>query len=299
MSSNQVDLFEIYPEIFDRPETIIEKAAAPILKWAGGKRQLLAEFFKFLPSTFNRYYEPFIGGGAFLFALSPPDVVVNDYNEELINVYRTVKSNVHDLIKLLEEHKSKDSKDYYYNIRNVDRDVECYSRMSDIDRAARFIYLNKTCFNGLYRVNKKNQFNVPRGGAIDPDIVNEQGLLKANLFFNSRDVTFLNGDFREAVTTASKDDFVYMDPPYDVLTKQSFVDYTNSGFNRDMQVVVRETLDELTQKGVMVMLSNSATDFIKDLYKDYTIHLVDAPRYVGASESSRGKVEEVLVINYA
>ncbi|CAD5980349.1 Modification methylase DpnIIA [Planktothrix tepida] len=274
----------------------------PFLKWAGGKRQLLPEICKYLPKNIGKttYYEPFLGGGALLFELQPKTAIVNDSNKELINCYRVIKDKVEELIEILKVHQAKNSKEYYDYLRGIDRLKE-YREYSDIQKAARIIYLNKTCYNGLFRVNSKGHFNVPFGRYKNPNILDEAVLRGVNDYFNQNTVTFLNVDFAEAVKDAKKGDFVYFDPPYDpVSNTASFTGYDINGFNQNEQRRLKQVVDELTEKGCHVMLSNSATDFILDLYKDYqeTIKTVSATRSINSNALKRGKIDEVLVLNY-
>ncbi|WP_395649146.1 DNA adenine methylase [Planktothrix agardhii] len=274
----------------------------PFLKWAGGKRQLLPEILKYLPKNIGKttYFEPFLGGGALLFELQPKQAIVNDSNRELINCYRVIKDNVEELIEVLKVHKAKNSKEYFDYLRGIDR-LKQYNKFSDIQKAARIIYLNKTCYNGLFRVNSKGQFNVPFGSYKNPNILDEAVLRGVNDYLNQKSVTFLNRDFAEAVKDAKKGDFVYFDPPYDpVSNTASFTGYDINGFNQNEQRRLKQVVDELTEKGCNVMLSNSATDFILDLYKDhkYTIETVSATRSINSNALKRGKINEVLVLNY-
>lgn len=274
----------------------------PFLKWAGGKRQLLPEILKYLPKNIGKttYFEPFLGGGALLFELQPKQAIVNDSNRELINCYRVIKDNVEELIEVLKVHKAKNSKEYFDYLRERDR-LKQYNKFSDIQKAARIIYLNKTCYNGLFRVNSKGQFNVPFGSYKNPNILDEAVLRGVNDYLNQKSVTFLNRDFAEAVKDAKKGDFVYFDPPYDpVSNTASFTGYDINGFNQNEQRRLKQVVDELTEKGCNVMLSNSATDFILDLYKDhkYTIETVSATRSINSNALKRGKINEVLVLNY-
>lgn len=267
------------------------KLAQPFLKWAGGKRQLLPEIRKYVPKKFNTYYEPFVGAGAVLFDIQPKKAVINDINLELINTYKVIKDNVDELIEDLKKHKNE--KDYFYEIRDLDRKEE-FKELSLVERSSRIIYLNKTCFNGLFRVNSQGQFNVPFGKYKNPQIVNEIVLRAVHNYLNSNDVTILNEDFETVVANAKKGDFIYFDPPYDpVSDTSSFTGYSLDGFNKDDQIRLRDTFVELDKKGCKVLLSNSATDFIKDIYKDFHIEIVSASRNINSVASKRGKIDEV------
>lgn len=272
------------------------KLLKPFVKWAGGKRQLLPEIKKYIPEEYSTYYEPFVGGGAVLFHIQPEKFVINDVNREIVNVYNTVKNEVENLITELKSYEN--DADFYYKIRAIDR-VENFSNLSNVKKAARVIYLNKTCFNGLFRVNRQGQFNVPFGKYKKPNIVNEDTLRAVNQYFAQAKGEILNTDFAECLSKAKKDSFVYLDPPYDpVSNSSSFTGYTLSGFNRYEQERLKTTCDKLNQKGCKFLLSNSATDFIKDLYKDYKIEIVKAGRSINSKASKRGKIEEVLIRNY-
>ena len=270
---------------------------SPILKWVGGKRQLLPSIVPRIPKSYSTYVEPFLGGGALLFATQPKVALVNDVNEELINVYQVVKDDVEELVSLLKTYDS--SSETFYRIRGLDRDVEKYASLSDVERAARIIYLNKTCFNGLFRVNRKGQFNVPFGKYKKPNIVNESVLRGVSEYFNSVDITFTSKDYLSVLESIPSDSFVYLDPPYDPISETaSFTDYAKGGFGRDEQVKLHDACVALDDMGIKFMLSNSATDFIKKLYADFKINIVSANRAVNSNGSKRGKVEKVIVWNY-
>lgn len=268
----------------------------PFLKWAGGKRQLLPEINKHLPKKFYTYYEPFIGAGAVLFDLTPTKAVVNDYNKELINTYLVIKNNLNELIEDLKKHINE--KEYYLEIRALDR-IENYCEISPIIKASRFIYLNKTCFNGLYRVNSKGYFNVPFANAKNPSIYNEEVLVNIHNYLNNNDIQIHSGDFDKVLQNAKENDFVYLDPPYDPLSEtSSFTNYIDYEFNKKEQERVKKVVDRLTNQNVKVMISNSSTDFIKELYKDYNIHIVQAKRNINSKGDSRGNVDELIIKNY-
>lgn len=268
----------------------------PFLKWAGGKRQLLDEIRKYVPKGYNTYYEPFVGGGAVLFSLQPERAVINDINAELIRTYRVIRDDVDTLLEHLAKHQN--DKEYFYELRALDR-TEQFEALSPAERASRLIYLNKTCYNGLFRVNRQGQFNVPFGDYKNPNIVNEPVLRAVHQYLVENEIEILNTDFVEAVATAKEGDFVYIDPPYDPISStSSFTGYSLDGFGRDEQIRLKQTVDSLTNRGCKVLLSNSATDFIKDLYKDYQIVIVTANRAINSNASRRGKIDEVLVMNY-
>ena len=269
---------------------------APFVKWVGGKRQLLKYIKPILPESINTYYEPFIGGGALLFDHKPSVAVINDYNKELINTYNVIKGDVEALIADLKTHVY--DKDYFYEIRSLDRNSD-YSSMSDLKRASRLLYLNKSCFNGLYRVNSKGEFNSPFGSYTNPNIVNEDTLVAVSRYLNNNNVTTRTGDFQEAVFDAQDGDFVYFDPPYDPVSKSAnFTAYSKLGFSREDQERLRDLCIELTDRGVKFLLSNASTDFINELYSGFTILEVGANRAINSNGAKRKKVQEVLVRNY-
>lgn len=266
----------------------------PIVKWVGGKRQLMFELIKNVPQNFKRYYEPFIGGGALFFELQPQNAYISDMNEELINLYSVVRDNVYELIHDLCKHEI--SKEYFLEIRNLDR-TEKYKNLSNVERASRFIYLNRTCFNGMYRVNSKGEFNVPFGNYKNPRIVDESNLLNCSELLKKTEIKC--ADFSEILNFVKKGDFVYFDPPYVPLNEtSSFTSYTKDGFDINMQFKLREVCDELNSMGVKFMLSNSDTKLVNELYANYEIKKVFASRQINANADGRGKITEVLVRNY-
>lgn len=274
------------------------KRMKPFTKWTGGKRKLLPILTELLPDDFNRYYEPFIGGGALLFKLLPHDAVINDFNEELINSYLQIRDNPNGLIDLLAEHRDKNSKDYYLNIRSADRDGRIES-MTDVERAARILYMLRVDFNGLYRVNSKNQFNVPYGRYKNPKILDKDLIYEVSGYLNANNIQILQGDFANAVADAIDGDLVYFDPPYIPLSEtSSFTSYTHEGFSYEDQVRLRNTVRDLTRRGVNVILSNSSSPLVEDLYQEFNLHYVDASRTNGAKPTSRGKIKEIIVTNY-
>jgi DNA adenine methylase len=279
--------------------TRVNKLVSPVVKWVGGKRQLIKEIGKYLPEKWTSYYEPFIGGGAVLFHLQPSKAVINDTNSELINLYRIIKSHPDELIKDLRTYRNEE--EYFYKIRGLDRDPQAYAGLSDIQRASRVIFLNKTCYNGLFRVNNAGQFNTPFGRYKNPNIVNDVTIRAISNYFNKNDVRILNTDFEASLEGIKKGAFVYFDPPYDpVSSSANFTGYTKGGFGRDEQIRLKNLCDMLDGMGVRFLLSNSATDFIKDLYSEYNefVVTVTATRAVNSKAEGRGAVEEVLVRNY-
>ena len=274
------------------------KLVAPFLKWVGGKRQLMPLIVEHLPENIKdyKYIEPFIGGGAVLFNLQPKNAIINDYNDELINVYKVIKSNLDELIADLKKHKNE--AEYFYSIRSLDRNGE-FKKLSAVKRASRLIFLNKTCFNGLYRVNNAGEFNSPFGRYKNPNIVNEPTLKAVNKFLNNNNVEINSGDYSEILKQTDKKCFVYLDPPYHPISESSnFTGYVQGGWNMYDQIDLKTACDELHKKGVKFLLSNSSADFIKDLYKDYKITIVKANRAINSNGADRGEVDEVLIRNY-
>ncbi|MBW6481766.1 MAG: DNA adenine methylase [Vicingaceae bacterium] len=270
----------------------------PFLKWVGGKRQIMSSIVDLLPKDINKlnYVEPFIGGGALLFHLQPKKAVINDFNAELINVYKVIKNNLDELIIDLQKHKNE--AEYFYKLRSLDRTEE-YQKLSNIQRASRIIYLNKTCFNGLYRVNNAGEFNAPFGRYKNPNIVNAPTLKAVNKYLNSNKIDLITGDYADILNNTTKSSFIYLDPPYHPLTEgSSFTGYVQGGWNIYDQIRLREVCDELDKKGIKFLLSNSSTDFIKDQYSAYEINIVKANRSINSNGEKRGEVEEVLIRNY-
>lgn len=271
----------------------------PFVKWAGGKRSIIDKLIKLVPEDFNTYYEPFIGGGAMLFELQPKKAVINDYNKELINVYECIKdeNKFSNMCSELNKHEMNHSEEYYYQIRNLDKDKKKFDRLVDYKRAARTIYLNKACFNGLYRVNSKNEFNVPYGKKNKVNTYDGSNLGIIHCLLNLFDIKILSTDFEVAVKDAKKGDFIYFDPPYDSDTS-AFNSYTENGFDKEQQRRLAKVFKELDKRGCYVMLSNYNTVLIKELYKDYNFNYITAQRNIGAKAKDRKIVEEVIITNY-
>lgn len=276
------------------------KLVAPVVKWVGGKRQLLPEIKKYFPKKFNTYFEPFVGGGAVLFELQPKQAIVNDINKELINLYSVIQNNVEELIeKLSDSNTYANVPECYYRIRELDREPNKYKKMTDIDKAARILYLNKTCYNGLYRVNSMGEFNSPFGSYKNPNIVNAFTLRAVNKYFNEANIKFLNCDFEKAIKDVKKGDFIYFDPPYAPISKTSnFTGYNESGFGEKEQISLKELCDTLDKEGIKFLLSNSDCEFIRELYKNYNIVTIKAKRAINSNGNNRGPVSEVLIRNY-
>ena len=272
--------------------------AKPFVKWAGGKGQLLDKFGEVFPEEFNTYYEPMVGAGAVFFELNPEKAVINDINEDLIKTYGIVRDEVNDLIEILKEFEKLHDKEFYYQKRGEFNLIKKENNPDyDLDLAARFIYLNRTCFNGLYRVNSSGEFNVPMGSYKNPTICNEE-LLRV-VSDRLQDTEIMCGDFKAAVESAGKDDLIYFDPPYDPVSKTSnFTEYTNGGFGDEDQKRLAKTFKKLSDRGVRVALSNSDTDFIRRLYKDFKIQKVKASRSINCKSKGRGDVDELIVTNF-
>jgi len=277
----------------------IEEKLSPVFKWGGGKRQLLDDILPKIP-PYTRYYEPFIGGAAVLLGLKPEYAVINDFNKELVNAYKVIRDYPEELIYLLKLHRNKNSIEYFYEVRAWDRDKDNYAQLSNIEKAARTIYLNRTCFNGLYRVNRQGFFNTPCGKYKKPEIVNEDRIRAIHEYLSTNRIQIRCGDYKDALKHIRAGAFVYFDPPYMPPENgdETFTQYTVDGFDEEKQRELKEICDMLTQKGVKFMLSNSCCSFIKELYKDYHIEIVQARRNVSADGGKRILIDEVLVTNY-
>lgn len=281
----------------------------PFIKWAGGKRQLIPQIEPHIPEKFNTYFEPFLGAGALLFHLQPTHAVVNDFNKELVEAYITIKENSDKLLNLLTNHSANNSKQHFYEVRSWDRDENYFINKNIIERSARLIYMNRVGFNGLFRVNSKGHFNVPYGRYKRPLIDNKPLIKSISDYLNNNSIKLLNGDFTNAVKSATAGDFVYFDPPYDPISDTSaFTKYQKDGFDKYDQIRLKRCADELVKKGVKVILSNSNTEFINDLYnnklddaksdvKYFFVNLLDARRSINSDGKGRGKIKEVLIIS--
>ncbi|WP_242031825.1 DNA adenine methylase [Microcoleus sp. FACHB-672] len=263
----------------------------PFLKWAGGKGKLIQQYIPYFPTEFKTYYEPFLGGGAVFFHLLSAHSILTDINPELINAYRCVRDLVEAVILLLENHHLKHHKEYYYQVRSR-------AGTSEVERAARFIYLNKTCFNGLYRENSKGALNVPIGNYKNPTICNAELLRSVSVALKTAQIEVRPFD---AVLNFAKTgkDFVYFDPPYYPLSPTSnFTAYSRHAFTEADQIKLKDIITKLVSLGVSVMLSNSDCLFIRELYKDFKIHTISAARAINSKGNKRGKIAEVLVTSY-
>ena len=268
------------------------------VKWAGGKGQLIEQFKPLFPKKIDRYFEPFVGSGAVAFYIiqkyKPKEVFLSDTNEELINAYQVIKTDVESLILKLKEHKkdyySRDGK-YYYEIRALDP-----KKLSKVDNAARFIFLNKTCFNGLYRANSKGGFNVPIGSYKNPEIFQEDKLRRISKLL--KDVSINIMPFEKILPLTKKGDFIYLDPPYYPLKKNSFTTYQKNVFLDDEHKKLAALFEKLDKKGCLVMESNSDADFVKNLYSNYSIQHVKARRAINCRSEGRGIINEIVIKNY-
>jgi len=275
----------------------------PFIKWVGGKRGLLSQLLQKFPLEFENFHEPFLGGGAVFFELysqgylKGKKVYLSDINSELINAYKVVQQNPYELIEALEAYSVHHSKEFYYQVRELDRQEE-FKNLSDLKRATRFIYLNKTCFNGLYRVNKKGYFNTPIGSYKNPNIADKEVILNASEALQNAIIK--NKPFSNVLQNAKENDFVYFDPPYYPLTTTAnFTAYDANSFLEDKQFELFEVFEKLHYIGVKVVHSNSDTEFIKELYQNYDINIVNANRFINSKSSGRGKINEVLIRNKA
>jgi DNA adenine methylase len=279
---------------------LLEKTekASPFLKWVGGKGQLLKDFVQLFPDKFNNFIEPFVGGGAVFFylysngLLNEKKAVLIDSNSELINAYKTIKDEIKlkVIIKALLNGKYLNNEKTFYEIRKEEP-------TNDANRAARIIYLNKTCFNGLYRVNSRGKFNVPFGRYNNPLICDLENLKAVNKSLENTEL--INGDFTDTLKCVAKNDFVYFDPPYQPINKtSSFTGYTKNSFNEKDQERLSAVFKKLDKLGCKIMLSNSDVNFIRDLYKGYRIEVVKAKRMINCKAAKRGAINELVILNY-
>lgn len=274
------------------------KLISPFLKWVGGKRQIIPVMKDYLPKNISSltYCEPFVGGGAFLFYIQPKKAIINDYNAELINVYRVIRDHVDELIENLKLHENK--AEYFYQIRSIDRNP-LFCNLTDIEKASRIIYLNKTCFNGLYRVNNAGEFNAPFGRYKNPNIINEPTLRAVNRYLNSTNIEILNGDYLNVLQRIPVNSFVYLDPPYHPVSETAnFTGYIQGGWTERDQIRLKNACDQLTGRGIKFLLSNSSADFIKELYDGYIVNTVKAARCINSDADKRGQIDEFLIKNY-
>jgi DNA adenine methylase len=273
--------------------SIYQGRASPIIKWAGGKGSLLAQYDLYFPSpgSYGRYIEPFLGGAAVFFYLQPPDSLLFDLNAELIELYQVVRDDVEALIAELKTHVNQ--RDHYYRVRAQKPD----QLLLPVERAARFIFLNRTCYNGLYRVNRQGQFNVPFGRYKNPNICDESGLRAASKALKN---AFLRAaDFAHVLSVARAGDLIYFDPPYEPLSPtSSFTSYTAGGFTTDDQRRLADVYRELDDRGCLLMLSNSNSAPIYELYDGYRFYEIYARRVINSKANGRGAIKELLITNY-
>lgn len=275
-----------------------EQSLKPFVKWAGGKRQLLGEILERIPHSFENYIEPFLGGGAVLFALQPKRALINDINASLIHTYKTIASEPQEFIAKINELDSKiaeGGKEYYYFIRDL-YNSKLMKEEFDLELAAIFVFLNKHCFNGLYRVNAKGLFNVPYNNSKKSSI-DEEVILEVSEYL--KDLTICLGDFEEACKDAKEGDFIFLDSPYAPLNPSSFESYTKEGFDMDSHIRLAKLFDDLTKRGCFCMLTNHNTEFINDLYgnKGYKMDVVSVKRMIN-SDASKRTGEEIIICNY-
>lgn len=280
---------------------VISVAPKPFVKWAGGKRQLLPVIENHIPSKFDRYFEPFLGGGAVFFSLASKERkakwFISDLNSDLVLSYVTIRDKVKELVLSLENHAahySKDQSGYYYKIREA-------NPKNDIDKVSRLIFLNKTCFNGLYRVNSKGKFNVPVGRYVNPNIVNKENLFEVSKILQSKDISIKCQDFEDALKGVGQGDFVYLDPPYQpVSSTASFTSYTDNDFDFSDQERLYNKFKALDKKGVKVLLSNSKSDEITELFQEYSDGIIEiaANRFINSVSKNRTGHAELLIKNY-
>jgi DNA adenine methylase len=272
---------------------LLRPIAQPVVKWVGGKSKLLHELVARAPRTYKRYFEPFVGGGALFFRLSPSSAVLSDSNGELITFYKAVRDEVDAVIRCLGRHRTLHSEAYYYTMRER---WNAKGQDEPAQRAAAFLYLNKTCYNGLWRVNSKGAFNVPAGRYEHPSILDPEALRAASRTLSR--AVLLHRPFERAVKDAEQGDFVYLDPPYHPISETAyFTSYTAGGFDQSDQERLADTFRELDERGCAVMLSNSDTPFIRKLYARYQIDRVYCARAINSDGASRGAVAEVIVTN--
>ena len=272
----------------------ITPKARPFLKWVGGKTQLLAVLEARMPVDYGRYFEPFIGGGALFFHLQPRQAILTDINDSLIQTYQVIRDQVEALIEDLGQHRYE--KEYFYQLRSADR-TSSFQDWSPVQRASRLIYLNKCCFNGLYRVNSRGEFNVPFGRYKAPKFLDAENLRACQRSLHSTQLDVRH--FSEIETQVKPGDFVYFDPPYAPLSATShFTGYSQSGFSLQDQIALRDLCQRLNEREVFFMVSNSSAPLIFDLYQSFSLEEVMASRSVNSLSSKRGKIPEVIITNY-
>lgn len=286
--------FEETENVKRLPQTKETDSPKPFLQWVGGKREMIKQYSPHFPVEYKRYWEPFLGGGALFFALSPNKSIVNDNNPELIRSYEAVRDYPEEVIDLLALLRRKHSKDLYMAIRSIDRKIDILKDLKPYEIAARMIYLNQTCFNGVYRVNKQGQFNVPIGSSLNRVICDPEAIRKASKVLKGARIECV--DFETLLKEAEKDDFVYLDPPYYPVSQYSdFTRYTKEKFYKHDQERLRDVFTALAEKGCYVMLSNSNAEYVRELYSDFNIIEVSSGRNLNSKSDKRGKITELLI----
>lgn len=269
----------------------------PFLQWVGGKREMIENYPNLVPQEFNNYHEPFLGGGAMMFHVKADKAFLNDSNPDLITTYKAISKNVDSVIKILTELKKHHSKDFYLEVRQLDRDAKKIAKFNEFEIAARLIYLNQTGFNGVYRVNRKGEYNVPIGSSLNKLICDAPTLKTASDFM--KNYVFTCKDFSDSIKNIQEKDFLYLDPPYVPISEYSdFTRYTKEQFTLADQQRVYELFKSAADKGAYVLLSNSDTQVIRELYKEYNIYTIQSSRNISSKGTGRGKVNEVAVSNY-
>ena len=272
----------------------------PFLKWAGGKRQIINELTSRMPKEYNTLFEPFVGAGALFMNIKHSKLVINDINSELMNTFIQIKKNPYKLIKELDKtqelHKD-GQKEFYLEIRAQDREKN-WNRKSKIKRASRLMYLNKYCFNGLYRVNKSGYYNVPFNGKEFVSLYNKNNIMNLSKYLRNNIVSIFSIDFEEVCSKAQKGDFIYFDPPYDVIKKDTFDSYNENGFGVNGQIRLSEVFKDLDSRGCYVMLSNHRSPLIEKLYSGFNVDIIKAKRMINSNGKGRGEIEEVIIRNY-
>lgn len=271
----------------------------PFVKWAGGKTQILDKLKASMPKEYNTYHEPFVGGGALFLDLEPEIAYIYDANKELMDTFSIFKDKeTLDNLKIeLDNHEKNHNEEYYLQIRNLDRE-DSYNKLTDYEKAARFIYLNKAGFNGLYRVNRKGYFNVPSGKRKKVTTYNKVNFNNLYKYFTNNKIGVITDDFSKVLDYAKEGDFVYFDPPYDTYDDDGFTSYTPDKFGRIEQAKLSFIFKELDNRGVYVMLSNHNTELINLLYDKYKIKVIKSNRVINSKGNKRGPVEEVIITNY-
>lgn len=268
----------------------------PFLKWAGGKQKLIRDLGPMVPNFTGRYFEPFVGGGALFFHLAPKKALISDINPELINAYKVVRDNVEPLIKSLRKHRNE--ADYYYELRNRDRCTDFY-HIGEVQRASRFIYLNKTCYNGLHRENLSGQMNTPFGNYKNPAICDADNLRSVSEQLKGIEIKEISfEDLMMVRNPPTREDFVYFDPPYVPINQTSFTSYTRHGFDIEDQRALLKLCKSLDRVGAKFMLSNSSAPILRELYQDFDIHTIYAARSINSKGTGRGVIPEIVVRNF-